>query len=123
MPSSFCQSKKSFQIKFLPEMSLVIFKDELYVMARIGYKGDEWKFGIGLSVDAEAVQAGQNSLIGTISCQTEEIKLTMMKRAKSRKASVAGWNNIVVTDEFDGLTILHSPVERGTQVYPIPEVK
>lgn len=123
MPSSFCQSKKTFQIKFLPEMALVNFKDEIEAIARNENKGDGWKFGIGLSVDAVAVQAGQNSLIGTITCQSEEIKLTMMKRAKSRKTSVVNWNKIAVIDEFDGLTILHSPMKRGTQVYPVPEAK
>jgi hypothetical protein len=108
------ESRKTFKIESLPELTLDGFNQELRQLAGNG-EGHTWEFGVGLSVHTEN---GERMWVGTVSCQTREIKKKMMDNVKRKIKTSSQWTDVRVDDNFPGLTVLHTPLD-GTE----PEAK
>jgi hypothetical protein len=113
MPERF-QSTNTFQIQRLPEKTTRSgFEQGLLELARKikPRKGKEWQPKSGLAVDAVG---GEKFCIGTVSCPSGKTKEKLMEQVRS----TSSWENVIVSDHFQALTILHMPLDLS---YPMAE--
>jgi hypothetical protein len=107
------KSTKTFKIESVAELKLASFKSELLKLA--DNKVPRWKFKVGLSVHTEN---RQRIWVGTVSCETEDIKEKMIDRVKKNRQLSPQWIDVSADDKFPGLTVLYTPPD-GTE----PEAK